>query len=98
LVSFSDPEDFFQAAKEMNGKYIQSHPVVVRKAKTEIKPAVVKEERKGKHNKKGGNKSGSGMGAGAEGAAGYEPQLGPMTGAGITKPGQKTKGGLRLLG
>jgi hypothetical protein len=98
FVSFSDPEDFFQAAKEMNGKYIQSHPVVVRKAKTEIKPAVVKEERKGKHNKKGGNKSGSGMGAGAEGAAGYEPQLGPMTGAGITKPGQKTKGGLRLLG
>ncbi|KAL2128088.1 hypothetical protein VTI74DRAFT_9742 [Chaetomium olivicolor] len=100
FVSFSDPEDFFQAAKEMNGKYIQSHPVVVRKAKTEIKAQVVKEERKGKNNKRsgGGHKSGSGMGAGAGGPAAYEPQLGPVAGAGITKPGQKTKGGLKLLG
>ncbi|KAK4128155.1 RNA-binding domain-containing protein [Parathielavia appendiculata] len=99
FVSFSDPEDFFQAAKAMNGKYIQSHPVVVRKAKTEIKPAVVNEDRKGKNNKKsGGNKSGSGMGAGTDGAGAYEPHLGPMAGAGITKPGQKMKGGLKLLG
>ncbi|KAK4155513.1 hypothetical protein C8A00DRAFT_13452 [Chaetomidium leptoderma] len=107
FVSFSDPEDFFQAAKEMNGKYIQSHPVVVRKAKTEVKPAMVKEDRKGKNNKKGGkgggggggNKSGSGMGAGTDGAGGgYEPHFGPMAGGGITKPGQKTKGGLKLLG
>lgn len=102
FVSFSDPEDFFQAAKEMNGKYIQSHPVVVRKAKTEIKAQAVKDDRKGKNKKRGGgggNKSGSGMGAGQEGAAAaYEPHLGPMAGAGITKPGQKTKGGLKLLG
>ncbi|KAK4237036.1 RNA-binding protein 42 [Achaetomium macrosporum] len=100
FVSFSDPEDFFQAAKEMNGKYIQSHPVVVRKAKTEIKPQVVKEDRKGKNNKSGGNKSGSGMGAGAgaNGPGAYEPHLGPVAGGGITKPGQKTKGGLKLLG
>ncbi|KAK3301082.1 uncharacterized protein B0H64DRAFT_30366 [Chaetomium fimeti] len=102
FVSFSDPEDFFQAAKEMNGKYIQSHPVVVRKAKTEIKPAMVKEDRRGKKNQRkggGGNKSGSGMGAGAaDGAGAYEPHLGPMGGSGITKPGQKTKGGLKLLG
>ncbi|KAL2257705.1 hypothetical protein VTK26DRAFT_9277 [Humicola hyalothermophila] len=103
FVSFSDPEDFFQAAKEMNGKYIQSHPVVVRKAKTEIKPQVVKEDRKGKNKNRsgggGGNKSGSGIGAGQDGAAAaYEPHLGPMPGAGITKAGQKTKGGLKLLG
>ncbi len=109
FVSFSDPEDFFQAAKEMNGKYIQSHPVVVRKAKTEVKPAAVKEERnRGRHGKKsggGGNRSGSGMGAGGEaagqggGASGaYEPHLGPVAGGGVTKPGQKTKGGLKLLG
>jgi hypothetical protein len=99
FVSFSDPEDFFQAAKEMNGKYIQSHPVVVHKAKTEIKPAMVKDDRRGKNKRKGGgNKSGSGMGAGAEGAGAYEAHLGPMGGAGITKPGQKTKGGLKLLG
>ena len=103
FVSFSDPEDFFQAAKEMNGKYIQSHPVVVRKAKTEIKPAMVKEDRRGKKNQRkgggSGNKGGSGMGAGAaDGVGAYEPHLGPMGGGGITKPGQKTKGGLKLLG
>ncbi|KAK4229516.1 RNA-binding protein 42 [Podospora fimiseda] len=103
FVSFSDPDDFFQAAKEMNGKYIQSHPVVVRKAKTEVKPAVVKEDhRKNKNHKRsgGGHKSGNGSGAGGYdgGVGGYEPHLGPMAGGGITKPGQKTKGGLKLLG
>ncbi|KAK5658720.1 hypothetical protein OQA88_1529 [Cercophora sp. LCS_1] len=99
FVSFSDPEDFFQAAKEMNGKYIQSHPVVVHKAKTEVKPAVVKDDRKGgKHHKNKGNgkKSGNGMG-GHDGGA-YEPHLGPTGGSGVTKPGQKTRGGLKLLG
>ncbi|KAK4458878.1 RNA-binding protein 42 [Cladorrhinum samala] len=103
FVSFSDPDDFFQAAKEMNGKYIQSHPVVVRKAKTEIKPQSIKDDhRKNKKNKGSGgqHKSGSGAGAGGHdgGAGAYEPHLGPMAGGGITKPGQKTKGGLKLLG
>ncbi|KAK4161972.1 RNA-binding protein 42 [Cladorrhinum sp. PSN259] len=103
FVSFSDPDDFFEAAKEMNGKYIQSHPVVVRKAKTEIKPQALKEDhRKNKNHKRGGgqHKSGSGAGAGGYdgGSGGYEPHLGPMPGGGITKPGQKTKGGLKLLG
>ncbi|KAK3945356.1 RNA-binding domain-protein [Diplogelasinospora grovesii] len=101
FVSFSDPDDFFQAAKEMNGKYIQSHPVVVHKAKTEIKPTSVKDDRRNnKNHKKGGGhhekKSGSGMG-GHDGASSYEPHLGPH-GGGITKPGQKTRGGLKLLG
>ncbi|KAK1757443.1 RNA-binding protein 42 [Echria macrotheca] len=98
FVSFSDPEDFFQAAKEMNGKYIQSHPVVVHKAKTEIKPAVVKDDRKkDKNKKKSGNASGSGRGGGGH-HDGYEPHLGPVGGGGVTKPGQKTRGGLKLLG
>ncbi|POR31273.1 Putative RNA-binding protein [Tolypocladium paradoxum] len=94
FVSFSDADDFFQAAKEMNGKYIQSHPVVVKKANTEIKVTNVKEKGKyGKHNKKsgGGNQPGGGAG-------GYEASLGPLGGAGVTKPGQKTKNGLKLLG
>ena len=89
FVSFSDADDFFQAAKEMNGKYIQSHPVVVRKANTEIKVSNIKEKDKGKKNKNR-NKGGNG--------GGYEPNLGPTAGGGITKPGQKTKNGLRLLG
>ncbi|KAF4979033.1 hypothetical protein FZEAL_4708 [Fusarium zealandicum] len=99
FVSFSDADDFFQAAKEMNGKYIQSHPVVVRKANTEIKVANVREKdrggKKNKNNKKGG--SGGGGGGGSAGA-GYEPSLGPASGGGVVKPGQKTKNGLRLLG
>ncbi|KAL1883148.1 hypothetical protein VTK73DRAFT_9515 [Phialemonium thermophilum] len=99
FVSFSDPDDFFQAAKEMNGKYIQSHPVVVHKAKTEIKPQVIKEDRhsKGKNHKKTGtSKSGSGPGK-HDTVSSYEPHLGAV-GGGITKPGQRTKGGLKLLG
>lgn len=113
FVSFSDPEDFFQAAKEMNGKYIQSHPVVVHKAKTEIKPTVLKDDRKGgkwkdkknTQNKEKKSRSGMGAGVGHDGGGsgggaggGYEPHLGPAHGSGVTKPGQKTKGGLKLLG
>ncbi|KAM0212231.1 hypothetical protein ACHAQI_004971 [Fusarium lateritium] len=95
FVSFSDADDFFQAAKEMNGKYIQSHPVVVRKANTEIKVANVKDkDRNGKKNK---NKKG-GHGGGNGGSAGYEPNLGSTGASGVVKPGQKTKNGLRLLG
>ncbi|KAK0392458.1 hypothetical protein NLU13_1953 [Sarocladium strictum] len=101
FVSFSDADDFFQAAKEMNGKYIQSHPVVVRKANTEIKVTNVKEKDRGGKNKKRnhGNNNQGGSGAGRAGSAsGYDPSLGPVHGAGVTKPGQKTKNGLRLLG
>ncbi|CAJ2513869.1 Uu.00g019880.m01.CDS01 [Anthostomella pinea] len=104
FVSFSDPDEFFSAAKEMNGKYIQSHPVVVRKSTTEIKPQTVKDKRhpNNKYNKnknKNKNRSGNGSGGGDAGGReeGFEPSLGPQ-GGGITKPGQKTKGGLKLLG
>lgn len=96
FVSFSDADDFFQAAKEMNGKYIQSHPVVIRKANTEIKVSNAKDKDRGKNKKK--NKKYGGSGGGNGGHGGYEPSLGPMGGGGVTKPGQKTKNGLRLLG
>lgn len=100
FVSFSDPDDFFQSAKEMNGKYIQSHPVVVRKSTTEVKPTAAKDDRhKGKnYKKKGGKNNGSGSGNGAgHNEGGYSPHLGPV-GGGVVKPGQKTKSGLKLLG
>ncbi|KAI1799411.1 RNA-binding domain-containing protein [Daldinia bambusicola] len=110
FVSFSDPDEFFQAAKEMNGKYIQSHPVVVRKSTTEIKPTVVKDGNRWNKNGKGKNKNknrgggGGGYGSGngnGNGSGkrddGYEPHLGPVP-TGVHKPGQKTKGGLKLLG
>lgn len=97
FVSFSDPDDFFQAAKEMNGKYIQSHPVVVRKSTTEIKPVAAKDERhKGKNFKKGGHKSGSGNRPGKN-EEGYSPHLGP-SGGGIVKPGKTNKNGVKFLG
>ncbi|RFU80297.1 rna-binding [Trichoderma arundinaceum] len=97
FVSFSDADDFFQAAKEMHGKYIQSHPVVVKKANTEIKATNIKNKSHG-GKKKGGNQNGGGGGRNDSGAGGYEAHLGPKPGAGITKAGQKTKNGLRLLG
>lgn len=96
FVSFSDADDFFQAAKEMHGKYIQSHPVVVKKANTEIKAANVKNKTHGGKKNYQNNKNNRNNNSNAGG--GYEPQLGPKSGAGITKPGQKTKNGLRLLG
>ncbi|KAK2026224.1 RNA-binding domain-containing protein [Colletotrichum zoysiae] len=102
FVSFSDADDFFQAAKEMNGKYIQSHPVTVRKANTEIKITNVKDKdhhnnRKNKNKKHSGNGGGGGNKHAGEGT-GYEPHLGPVHSHGVTKPGQKTKNGLKLLG
>ncbi|KAK9467563.1 hypothetical protein V1512DRAFT_261472 [Lipomyces arxii] len=42
FVAFRDPEDYFRAFKDMNGKYIGSHPVLLRKAQTEIKAKSVK--------------------------------------------------------
>jgi hypothetical protein len=97
FVSFSDADDFFQAAKEMHGKYIQSHPVVVKKANTEIKATTIKKKPNGNNkNKKGSHQSGN-PGSGS-GAGGHEPNLGPKSGGGVTKSGQKTKNGLRLLG
>lgn len=107
FVAFADPDDFFQAAKEMNGKYIQSHPVTIKKAKDDIVRKNIKDDKRnnGKNKKHGGNRgggsgsgSGSGAGTGAGAAAGYEPQLGPVRPGGVVKPGQKTKGGLKLLG
>jgi hypothetical protein len=96
FVSFSDADDFFQAAKEMNGKYIQSHPVVVRKANTEIK--VTNNNKNKNHKGKGNHKNKSGSGAGGGAGGSYEPGLGPVHPGGVVKPGQKTKNGLKLLG
>ncbi|KAI1103971.1 RNA-binding domain-containing protein [Jackrogersella minutella] len=99
FVSFSDPDEFFSAAKEMNGKYIQSHPVVVRKSTTEIKPTAHRDGngRWGKNHNKNKNKNRGGGGAGGKREGSFEPNLGPAA-AGVHKPGQKTKGGLKLLG
>ncbi|CAZ85589.1 unnamed protein product [Tuber melanosporum] len=41
FVAFSDGDEYFRAAREMNGKYIGSHPVLLKRSNTEIKPIVV---------------------------------------------------------
>lgn len=50
FVAFSDGDEYFRAAREMQGKYIGSHPVLLKKSNTEIKPVVV-----------GGGKKGAGV-------------------------------------
>jgi len=54
FVSFSDGDEFFQAARDMQGKYIGSHPVLLRRSTTEIKAVNPKDMRnKNKHKGKG---------------------------------------------
>ncbi len=91
FVSFSDGDEFFQAAREMNGKYIGSHPVLIKRATTEIKPVVPKDDRRGKHGKGRYQKKdddNKGNGAGGHG----------VKDGGVQKAGQKTKNGLKILG
>jgi len=118
FVSFSDVDDFFAAAKEMNGKYIDSHPVVIRKATTEINIVNEKGGGNGYNNSSNKNKNGRNYRRNRrddwdnerdndketdtdkikDKANGRDPVLGPINPGRITKPGQKTKNGLRLLG
>jgi hypothetical protein len=82
FVSFSDGEEYFQAARDMQGKYIGSHPVLLRRSTTEIRPTVM-----------GGGKNGGKGGKGGKLGGGHKVQ-----GGGIQKKQAKTKGGLRVLG
>lgn len=52
FVSFEDSDEYFRAAREMNGKYIGSHPVQLKKSTTEIRPVVLGKGG-GKHGKQG---------------------------------------------
>ncbi|KAH0537884.1 hypothetical protein FGG08_005436 [Glutinoglossum americanum] len=86
FVSFSDGEEYFQAAREMQGKYIGSHPVLLRRSTTEIRPVLPNDRKGGKYGKgvKGGGNSSA---------------LGAKAGAGVhKKKHSKTKGGLHVLG
>ena len=82
FVSFSDGDEYFQAARDMQGKYIGSHPVLLRRATTEVRAAPV-QQKGGKHNKHA--KGGAGGG-------------GKIAHGGVEKKQTKTKGGLKILG
>ena len=86
FVSFTDGDDYFQAAREMQGKYIGSHPVLIRRSTTEIKAVNPRDNRNNKNRYKG-----KGKGNGAKDDS-------DKTGAGVHKAGSKTKGGLKVLG
>ena len=90
FVSFVDGEEYFQAARDMQGKYIGSHPVLLRKSTTEIK-ATVSADRNNKRKGKGGKGGGGGGVGGAGGGAGVRD-------GGVQKKQSKTKGGLKVLG
>jgi hypothetical protein len=80
FVSFATSDDYFQAAREMQGKYIGSHPVLLKRSTTEVKPSTPV-ERRGKNKGKGGN-------------GGGKTEYGGIQ----KKKGDKTKGGLKVLG
>lgn len=85
FVSFSDGDDYFKAAREMQGKYIGSHPILLRRATTEVRPVSGNAGKGGKKNQGGGGGSGGRQGSGK------------VKHDGVKKPG-KTKGGLKILG
>ena len=67
FVSFSEPDDYFSAFKEMQGKYVGSHPVVLRPSTTEIKQTTAPLNHQKKHKGKGHNGVlGANTGAGIE--------------------------------
>lgn len=74
FVSFVDGEEYFQAARDMQGKYIGSHPVLLRKSTTEIRPTVPQDRKKGKGGK------GGGQGVGGKGGGGVQKKQGKTKG------------------
>ncbi|PVI00114.1 RNA-binding domain-containing protein [Periconia macrospinosa] len=100
FVSFSDTDDYFRAAKEMQGKYIGSHPVLIKRATSEVKPTVKREDRHGKYGKNHRNNNNknknNGKGPNAEGALQF-PGAAPFSATnGVHKKGKNT--GQRMLG
>ncbi|KAK6540734.1 hypothetical protein TWF694_008125 [Orbilia ellipsospora] len=86
FVAFQDGDDYFKAAREMQGKYIGSHPVLLRKSTTEIRPTTLnKKNNKNKH-----------KGSGGGGGAGASSALGKKSSGGVVKA--KKEKGPKLLG
>lgn len=95
FVSFADTDDYFRAAKEMQGKYIGSHPVLIKRATSEVKPVTKRDDKHGKFNKNKNNKNNNKKKA--EGASvGVMPGVVPFVSSGVQKKGKS--GGPRLLG
>jgi hypothetical protein len=98
FVSFANTDDYFRAAKEMEGKYIGSHPVRIKRANTEIAATTKREDKHGKHGKK--NNKNDKKGGAANNSSGTVISGAPTYNySGIQKLSHKNKtGGPRLLG
>jgi RNA recognition motif-containing protein len=88
FVSFSDGDEYFAAGRDMQGKYIGSHPVLLKRSNTEVRAAPLNQ---------GGSKHGK-YGKGGKGGPGVDGGHGKLEHGGINKKQPKTKGGLRVLG
>lgn len=92
FVSFSNTDDYFRAAKEMNGKYIGSHPVLIKRATSEVKATTKRDDKHGKHGKNRNNHNNKKQQQ-------SEPKptfTGQLMSAGIQKKGKNN--GPRMLG
>ncbi|KAJ5225808.1 hypothetical protein N7468_007033 [Penicillium chermesinum] len=87
FVSFSDGDDYFKAGREMQGKYINSRPVLLRRATAEVKPVSTKSLNKNNKPKKDKKSTESPSAT----------TIGKVKHDGVKKPA-KTKGGLKILG
>jgi RNA recognition motif-containing protein len=99
FVSFADTDDYFRAAKEMNGKYIGSHPVLIKRATSEVKAVTKKDDKHGKYghnNKNNKNKNSGGSKANTVTAAPAMTATLPFIPRGVQKKGKQS--GPRVLG
>lgn len=100
FVSFADTDDYFRAAKEMNGKYIGSHPVLIKRATSEIKAVAKKDDKHGKHGQNNRNynknKNNGGNKANTVTAAPAMTATLPFIPRGVQKKGKQS--GPRVLG
>ena len=91
FVSFTDPTMGYQAGRDMDGKYVGSHPVTIKRSTTDVKPVVQKNDRnRGKKSRNNNNKE--------KKSAKEDDVLRAHTGAVIEKKAVKSVAGLKLLG
>jgi hypothetical protein len=98
FVSFSDTDDYFRAAKEMQGKYIGSHPVLIKRATSEVKAVTKRDDKhsKGNQGKNKNNKNNKDNKANANNAATPVASPAMFIPRGVQKKGKG--GGPRVLG
>ncbi|KAF1973380.1 hypothetical protein BU23DRAFT_568387 [Bimuria novae-zelandiae CBS 107.79] len=96
FVSFANTDDYFRAAKEMQGKYIGSHPVLIKRATSEVKATTKRDDKHGKHGKNRNNNNNKKQQQQNGGNTVFTGTAAQLMSAGIHKKGKNN--GPRLLG